>query len=148
MNIVKWIKHSICHLIALFHCNICLLIVILLFNHVKYYYVVAPNCTVPILNNGNITWRGFPLSAAQVPVGSILTYKCDAGFIPNFVELMCGADGLLDAGNNPPLCSGIYIYIYKQIETDAQNRSCPDRESNHGSPAYIYIILPPGSISI
>ena len=40
----------------------------------------------------------------------------------------------------------IYIYIYKQIETDAQNRSCPDRESNHGSPAYradVLTITPP-----
>ena len=78
----------------------------------KYNYVVAPNCTVPILNNGNITWRGLPVSAVQVPKGSILTYKCDVGFIPNFAKLICGADGLLDGGISPPHCSGTYIFYF------------------------------------
>ena len=67
---------------------------------------------MPILTNGNISLRGLPLPAAQVPVGSIITYKCDVGFIPNVVELKCGADGLLDGGNNPPHCSGTYMYIF------------------------------------
>ena len=74
-----------------------------------YFTLPAPNCTLPVLDNGNVTLQDGSQVTDVVPAGLAVIFRCNIGFTLNgHSELTCDASGKLNG--TAPNCTSTYKY--------------------------------------
>ena len=68
--------------------------------------ILAQNCTVPTLSNGNVIWDRKGVIPKVVPKGSTIYIKCNVGYTLNMESALSCEDGGRWNNSQQPTCSG------------------------------------------